>query len=191
MSRIIKIKLLTQVSLVSIESNARTFGEFKREEAVKALNINWNQVKVIDRASKVSFDMDESVLPAIDAIFFITPTKTDSGMGDTRSNLYAEIEELKQHGVAVSFNYTRKSNAFLKEFCEACWEQLEADNAPEELTLEEKLHDFMGSINSQIENFILENTCQCTEVEFKEVELLDTTTTNDLDKEAKSLPKFK
>ena len=114
-TRIVKLKLLTQVSLVSIETDVRTLEQFKALPEVEKLDIKWNQSKLIDRATKNSIDLDSALLPAIDCIIFVTPTKTESG-ATPRQELYAQIATLKQLGVEVSFNYTQASSQKLQEF---------------------------------------------------------------------------
>lgn len=114
--RVIKLKLLTQTDLVKVETSARTLGELKQESLVKALGIDWNNAKLIDRASKASFDLDESILPAIDALMFITPTKTKSGADLLYKEVKAKIKEYKENGGVVDFNYTQATTAQLNEF---------------------------------------------------------------------------
>lgn len=114
-TRIIKLKLLTQVSLVAIETGARTLGEFKELPEVQKLDLKWNQIKLIDRATKNSIDLDGALMPAIDCIIFVTPTKTDSGASD-RKSLYAQIANLKQLGVEVNFNVTQTKSSVLEQF---------------------------------------------------------------------------
>lgn len=79
-TRTIKLKLLTQNNLVSVVTGVRTLAEFKKTPEVLALNIDWESTKLIDRESKAIFDLDEAVMPAINAIMFVTPTKTKGGI---------------------------------------------------------------------------------------------------------------
>lgn len=118
-TRVIKLKLLTQTDLVSVQTSARTFGEFKEEKVVKDLGIDWSSAKLIDRASKVSFDLDESVLPAINALMFVTPTKTKSGL-IAYKEVKSLIKDFKAKGGYVPFNYTQATTAQLNEF----WDSL-------------------------------------------------------------------
>lgn len=115
-TRVIKLKLLTQTELVKVETSARTFAEFKKEPAVSALGIDWNSAKLIDRASKASFDLDEAVLPAIDALMFVTPTKTKSGADLGYKEVKAKIKEFKEKGGIVPFNYTQATTTELNKF---------------------------------------------------------------------------
>lgn len=114
--RVIKLKLLTQTDLVKVETDARTLAEFKKDPQVEKLGINWSQAKLIDRASKASFDLDEAVLPAIDCLMFVTPTKTKSGADLPYKEVKEKIKNFKANGGVVDFNYTQATTAQLNEF---------------------------------------------------------------------------
>ena len=77
--RKISIKLLTSDQLVTINSNATYLHEFKQESEVKNLNLNWKNIKLIDKTTKTSLELDNSVLPAGDCYLFCFPMKTKSG----------------------------------------------------------------------------------------------------------------
>jgi len=113
--RTIKLKLLTQTDLVKVQTSARTLVEFKNEPTVKELGIDWNSAKLIDRASKATFDLDESVLPAIDSLMFVTPTKTKSG-AYSYQEAKQMVKEYKDNGGNVPFNYTHASTSQLNTF---------------------------------------------------------------------------
>lgn len=117
-TRVIKLKLLTQNELVKVETSARTLAEFKAESVVKGLDIDWSSAKLIDRASKVSFDLDESVLPAVDSLMFVTPTKTKSGVYGYKEAKQL-VKEYKEKGGNVPFNYTHASTEQLNNFLTA------------------------------------------------------------------------
>jgi S-adenosylmethionine:tRNA-ribosyltransferase-isomerase (queuine synthetase) len=108
-------KLLTQSGLLKIESSARTFGELKEEPELKKLNIDWSSSKLIDKDSKVSFDLDESVLPAIKCLMFVTPTKTKSGQDLPYKEVKAKLKEYVANGGVLDFNYTQATTAKLNE----------------------------------------------------------------------------
>lgn len=116
-TRTIKLKLLTQTSLVAVETSVRTLAEFKELPEVIKMDLKWNQIKLIDRATKNSIDLDSALLPAIDCIIFVTPTKTDSGMS-SRAELYEVIKEMKANGIEVPFNMTQVRTSVLEEFIE-------------------------------------------------------------------------
>ena len=77
--RTIKIKLTTQANPVSIETSATYLSEFKSEPKAQGLGINWGASKLIDKDSKITMELDDTLLPAGDAYFFVFPTKTNSG----------------------------------------------------------------------------------------------------------------
>ncbi len=91
--RTIKIKLTTQANPVSIETSASYLNEFKAEPKVQELNINWSNSKLIDMASKTTMELDNTVLPAGDAYFFVFPTKTSSGV-DYSKHSYSELRKI-------------------------------------------------------------------------------------------------
>jgi len=91
--RIIKIKLTTQANPVSIETSASYLNEFKAEPKVQELNINWSNSKLIDMASKTTMELDNTLLPAGDAYFFVFPTKTSSGV-DYSKHSYSELRKI-------------------------------------------------------------------------------------------------
>ena len=107
--RTIKVKLTTQANLVSIETAATYLGEFKNEPAVKDLGINWDASKLIDKGSKNTLELDETLLPAGDAIFFVFPTKTNSGV-DYSTMKFGELRKVcaaKLPKGTISANPTR------------------------------------------------------------------------------------
>lgn len=149
MSRVIKLKLLTQNELVKVETSARTLGEFKNELTVQNLGIDWSSTKLIDRATKASFDLDEAVLPATDALIFVTPTKTKSGAYSYREAIEA-VKTYKANGGKVNFNYTHASTKQLNDFLntiekveEARAAQNKAEKALEELAEDIEAEEFI------------------------------------------------
>jgi hypothetical protein len=127
MEKVIKLKLLDRENLVEIKTSARTFGEFKAEPEVEALSINWEASKLIDRATKSSFDLDESILPEVNSIMFVTPTKTKSG---TRSYKEAKafLKKYKEEGNTIPFNYTQATTQQMNDFIDMIAE--EPDSQP-------------------------------------------------------------
>ena len=118
-TRVIKLKVLTSTNVVTINTNVRTFGEFKNLLEVKSLGIDWSSAKLIDRATKASFELDEAVLPSVDCIMFHTPTKSKAGVDWLQASYKeckAEIKKLKDSGVYIPFNYTQASTSSLQSF---------------------------------------------------------------------------
>lgn len=116
-TRVVKLKLMTQQALVSIETGVRTFEEFKALPEVIAMNLQWDQITLIDRATRNTISLDGALLPNIDCLLFVQPTKTKSG-GATRSELYAIIKEMQANGIEVPFNMTQTRTSVLEEFIE-------------------------------------------------------------------------
>ena len=208
-TRIIKLKLLTQVALVKVETSARTLAEFKAEPSVLELGIDWSGAKLIDRASKATFDLDEAVLPAIDSLMFVTPTKTKSGGCDYSHKECLEIIKVyKNGGNAVPFNASRTSTTALNKFIDDCIDYpdllLYDVNEDGDTFLESSSNN--NKYKKDVDS-ILEGECGCgkddTEDSMKTiiinlikkfwieesnvVELVDETTLEDIDSEAKLL----
>lgn len=180
-NRVIKLKLLTQTELVKVETSARTLAEFKLEPIVKELSIDWSSAKLIDRASKATFDLDESVLPAIDSLMFVTPTKTKSGALDYRE-AKAEVKKYKDNGGIVPFNYTTAGTSTLNEFLDSIGKSTSC-NCKSAST---------SSVKAQVINLIQDNWVEVIDSEelgdlIETSELVDNTTLEDLDDEANAL----
>ena len=171
-SRVIKLKVLTQSELVKVETSARTFGELKREAVVAALEIDWSSAKLIDRASKASFEVDEAVLPATDAIMFVMPTKSKAG-ASYQAELRAKIKQLKEDGVEVPFNYTHATNSQMEAFLAS------VETVEEETPCTEELEVITLKPGKYILNV------ETPEVEI--LDLVDDTTLDDLEDEAQML----
>jgi len=73
--REVVLKLTTQKDLVKHQSDARTFGELKKE----LVNIKWSGMRVVERSNKTTLQMDDAVLPQGDFILFLVPEKVKSG----------------------------------------------------------------------------------------------------------------
>lgn len=91
--RKISFKLLTQSSLVSIETSARTFGELKTAVSEAGLEISFTNNQFIDKATKVAYSkIDDAVLPATECILFVVPLQTKSGV-DVDSMTYLQVRD--------------------------------------------------------------------------------------------------
>ena len=91
--RKISFKLLTQNQLVSIDTNARTFGELKEAVSNSGLEgvVTFGDNQFLERVTKASFgQIDEALLPQGDCIFFVLPLKTKSG-SDLDNMSYQEL----------------------------------------------------------------------------------------------------
>ena len=111
-----KFKLLTQTSLETLVTNAVTFGELKAEiksNPSLSAKINFSSSQLIERNTKVSYkDIDEAILPSTDAIFFVNPVKTKSGLvgiEEVRDMGYNQLRTLgsslnKEHNAGIDLS---------------------------------------------------------------------------------------
>jgi hypothetical protein len=192
-TRTIKLKLLTQQDLYPVSTSARTLGEFKQEEAVKSLEIDWSATKLIDRATKSTFDLDESILPEVDSIMFITPTKTKAG-AYTYKECQAKLKAYKENGGTKVFNYTgattKKLNQFVAEI-----EEID-ETIPEELveskqSIVEDIQSLLKKVNKKVKKLSKISGTDTSSLtyelkEFKE-NLAEFVTKDDLTLEAEAL----
>lgn len=179
--RTISLKVLTQSELVKVETNARTFGEFKTE--VAHLEIDWSSSKLIDRASKASFEMDDAVLPATDAIMFVMPTKSKAGAYSYREAI-KKVKELKEAGVPVPFNYTHATTAQLNDFIEKAEGFKEAVEGIKKEVEEE--NELLETITVKPGKYLLVVE-GIAEEDMEEANLIDYTTLEDLEDEAQDI----
>lgn len=91
--REVVLKLTTQKDLIKHQSAASTFGELKREMK----QVKWSGMRVVERASKATLQMDEAVLPQGDFLLFLVPEKVKSGRKTSggASELSGPIEDCK------------------------------------------------------------------------------------------------
>lgn len=85
--RTIKFKLLTQQHLetIAITTPLFTFGDLKTHILNSDITdkINFNNVKFFERTTKAEYGaFDDAILPTGNLLFFVTPTKTDSGVDE-------------------------------------------------------------------------------------------------------------
>jgi len=100
--RTIRLKLFTQTAVEALQTAARTFGELKKEiqdNPSLSEKINFSNVQFIERDTKVIYGaIDDAILPSVDCIMFVTPTKTKLGALPTVSELedmsYNELRSL-------------------------------------------------------------------------------------------------
>jgi len=113
-TRVVKLKLLTQQDVITVKTSARTRGELCSE--LSSYGINWGSVKLIDRATHDTYELDEAVLPAIDCLLFVVPIKTKSGVDLSYREVKEKIKEYKENGGDVPFNYTHATTEELNGF---------------------------------------------------------------------------
>lgn len=174
--RVIKLKLLTQTNLEVFETEARTFGEFKSE--ISQLGIDWKSAKLIDRATKTSFEVDEAILPATNAVMFVMPTKSKAGADLPYKEVKKLVKEYKANGGNVPFNYTRATTKDLNKF----WDSVQAIK---EVSSTVESAEEVETITLTTGKYLLDIIGDA--VVEAPVELMDDTTLEDLDGEAKDL----
>jgi hypothetical protein len=73
--REVVLKLTTQKDVIKHQTDAKTFGELKRELP----NIKWSGMRVVERGSKSTLQMKDAVLPKGDFLLFLVPERVKSG----------------------------------------------------------------------------------------------------------------
>lgn len=91
--RNVTLKLTTQKDLIVVESDARTFGELKKQ----LTNIKWDGMRVVERTTKNTLQMDDAVLPATDFVLFLVPEKVKSGAVKKINVETASYNDLRSH----------------------------------------------------------------------------------------------
>lgn len=101
--RNVTLKLTTQKDLVVVSSDARTFGELKKATP----NVKWDGMRVVERATKNTLQVDDAVLPATDFVLFLVPEKVKSGIdidsasyNDLRSHM-ATLNKVEEAGLSL------------------------------------------------------------------------------------------
>lgn len=159
--RKIKFKLLTRTELVTVETDARTFGQLKTQiTANKELNalIQFGNNQFIERDTKVAYGaLEDALLPVGDCFMFVIPMKTKSGCDlpsvDSLEEMgYSELRSLgsklnKENGATIDLS--RKRIDILDRI--AIWLE---DNNPEvdSSNLGELADDIMENANAIIES---------------------------------------
>jgi len=97
--REVVIKLTSQKDLIKHQSDARTFGELKKEMR----QVKWSGMRVVERSTKATLQMDDAVLPQGDFVLFLVPEKvksgrkTDGGVEKLDDINAANYNELRSH----------------------------------------------------------------------------------------------
>ena len=105
--REVVLKLTSQKDLVKHESEARTFGELKKEMR----QIKWSGMRVVERASKSTLQMDDAVLPQGDFLLFLVPEKVKSGRKSTGGAdvLSGPIEDCKYNELRSHMSWLNRN----------------------------------------------------------------------------------
>jgi len=102
--RKVVIKTAAQKDPIEHESSAATFGQLKKE----LKQIKWSGMRVVERTSKMSLQMDDSVLPQGDFLLFLVPEKVKSGRKTSGGT-----EELSKPIEECSYNECRSHMSWL------------------------------------------------------------------------------
>jgi len=102
--REVVIKTTTQKDLIKHESAARTFGELKKEMK----QVKWTGMRVVERASKTTLQMDDAILPQGDFLLFLVAEKVKSGKKTSGGT-----EELSKPIEECSYNECRSHMSWL------------------------------------------------------------------------------
>lgn len=149
-----KFKLLTQTSLETLVTNAVTFGELKAEiKSNPSLSgkINFSSSQLIERNTKVSYkDIDEAILPSTDAIFFVNPVKTKSGLvgiEEVRDMGYNQLRTLgsslnKEHNAGIDLS--GKAAEISDRIC--AWLESQVEEEEEEGTSKEEVQELVEQL---------------------------------------------
>jgi len=108
-TRKIRLKLLTQVQIETIETSVRTFGELKdlisKDSALNSKVFEGgSDIVMIDRDSKVEYGkMKDAILPSGDCILIVQPNKTKSGAEISLSDLSSlSYNALRSYGSTLN-----------------------------------------------------------------------------------------
>ena len=131
------IKSTTQKDLIKHQSDAKTFGELKKELP----NITWNGMRVVERSTKTTLQMNEAVLPQGDFILFLVPEKVKSG-----TKKEGGIEKLDQPINECSYNKLRSHMSWLNRNKDA---KLDVSGSTDDL--KKRLKKYMKKMETSID----------------------------------------
>lgn len=105
--RKVVLKLTTQKDLITHESAATTFGELKSEMR----QVKWDGMRVVERTSKATLQMDDAVLPQGDFILFLVPEKVKSGKKTSggADKLSGPIDECKYNELRSHISWLNRN----------------------------------------------------------------------------------
>ncbi len=98
------LKLTTQKDLINHQTDARTFGELKKEMK----QVKWSGMRVVERSTKATLQMDDATLPQGDFVLFLVPEKVKSGKKTSGGT-----EELSKNIEECSYNECRSHMSWL------------------------------------------------------------------------------
>ncbi len=102
--REVVLKLTSQKDVIKHQSQANTFGQLKKE----LKQIKWSGMRVVERASRATLQMDDAILPQGDFLLFLVPEKVKSGRKASGGT-----EELSKPIEDCSYNECRSHMSWL------------------------------------------------------------------------------
>lgn len=193
--RKVTLKLTTQKDLVVRESEARTFGELKAEFS----DIKFDGMRVVERSTKNTLQMDDAILPATDFVLFVVPEKVKSGYRIPKIDVEtASYNELRSH--ISTLNKIKNANIPMEGKTEdlrnSLRQYLKATETPDELkpvvaeeaTPVEVIKECKGQINRAIDTLI-EVVEKASAAPAPVEECVIKTTLKDLDNEVSEIKK--
>ena len=161
-TRKVTLKVTSQKDLIKVESNARTFGELKKE--VK--EVKWTGMRVVERSTKNTLDMDDAILPAGEFTLFLVPEKVKSG-GDKKKAGKKKLKDVD----SATYNDLRSHASFLnsmksakiamnggtedlRKAVKAYYAALETPGVADDNAAIEAIESARGSINAAIDAII-------------------------------------
>lgn len=187
--RKVSIKTTTQKDMVHFESDARTFGELKKDLP----EVKWSNMRVVERSTKNTLDMDEAILPATDIILFLVPEKVKSGgqkkkLKDVDNASYNDLRSHasflnKMKDAKIAMNGGTEE---LRKAVKAYYKALETPGVEDDNAAVAQIEEARAKINEAIDT-IIETAGSAVPVDNTEYVLK--VSVDDLDEEFKSIKK--
>ncbi len=107
--REVVLKLTSQKDVVKHQSDATTFGELKKEMR----QIKWSGMRVVERSTKTTLQMDDAILPQGDFILFLVPEKVKSGKKTSggAESLSGPVEDCKYNELRSHMSWLNRNKA--------------------------------------------------------------------------------
>lgn len=180
--RKVTLKLTSQKDLIVHESSARTFDELKKELP----DVNWKGMRVVERATKNTIQMDDAILPGGDFVLFLVPEKVKAGKGLSKlDNLEnASYNDLRSH--ASFLNKMKNAQIFMNGTTDDLRKAIKnyynkSETNVEELDPVQVIEDARKKINAAIDTIIENATKEDT------TEYVVKTSVQDLENELKDI----
>ena len=180
--RNVTLKLTTQKDLVVVSSDARTFGELKRATP----NVKWDGMRVVERATKNTLQVDDAVLPATDFVLFLVPEKVKSGIdvknanyNDLRSHM-SMLNKVKEAGLSLDGKVDDLRNRLIAY--QKGTDNLTAEEGQDQIAV---IEECRAKINTAIDTIIAN-----AKVKIDSTEYVFKTSVEDLETEVSEIRKY-